>query len=69
MEVKAAQIRLMGDPETVRLLAEQLVKAGFMAITGSTENRRDGGLRVYGAGVVKTINTTAMDADQNAISA
>ena len=55
--LKAAQIRLMGDSETVQLLAQQLVDAGFMAITGTAPNRHDGGLRIYGAGVVKTTAT------------
>jgi len=45
----AVQIRLMSDdPAAVVAAAHRLAKAGFVAITGSTPNRRGPGIRVYG---------------------
>jgi len=51
-QLKAAQIRIMGDADAVQALTQALVDAGYMAVTGSAPNRRDAGLRIYGVGVL-----------------
>jgi hypothetical protein len=60
-KMAGVQIRLMGDDDAVRLVAEALERTGLVSITGTAPMRGGHGLRAYGVGIVATAQSQELE--------